>query len=461
MTIAAIATPPGNGALSVVRLSGSRAIDVMRAVFRPQGGAPWEERAVRHGHVRAEDGSEIDDGLAWFARGPRTFTGEDTAEFTGHGGVHVTARVLAAFLAAGARLAEPGEFTRRAFLNGRMDLAEAEAVADVIAASTDDALRIARAHLSGGLSERIRTWRDEVLDALAHVEATVDFPDEDLHPEGNEVIAGRFERVAKEASALAETFRRGRLYREGARVVLAGRPNVGKSSLLNALAGRARAIVTAEPGTTRDVVEESIDLAGIPVTLCDTAGIRDVDLAGGGSEAEREGVRRSREAASDADLLLLVYDSHEGFGEADRQAALAVAGRPAIVVANKCDLEPARASPSATALADLPAAVAVQVSAGTGAGLDELTSLVRERLVGSPARADAGGLLVTRARHQERLQAAASHLGAAAAAARRAVSPDLIASDARRGLDALGEIVGAVSTEELLGRIFERFCVGK
>lgn len=459
-TIAAVATPPGNGALAIVRLSGPRAIDVLRAVFREDGASAWDERAVRHGRVVAPDGATLDDGLAWFARAPRTYTGEDTAELTAHGGAFVTARVLAAFLAKGARLAEPGEFTRRAFLNGRLDLAEAEAVADVIAASTDDALRIARTHLAGGLSEKIREWRDEVLDALAHVEATVDFPDEDLHPEGNAVIAERFERVAKGTSALAATFARGRLYREGARVVLAGRPNVGKSSLLNALAGRSRAIVTAEPGTTRDVVEESIDLAGIPVTLCDTAGIREVDIAAGGSEAEREGVRRSREAAAEADLVLLVFDANAGFGEDDRQAALAVAGRPTLIVANKSDLDPATPRDTGPALAALPSSLAHPVSATTGAGLDGLTSLVRERLAG-PGAGDSGGLVVTRARHRERLQAAEKHLRAAGAAARSGVSPDLIASDARRGLDALGEIVGAVSTEDLLGKIFERFCVGK
>lgn len=455
-TIAAVASPPGNGALSIVRLSGPRAIEVLRAVVQPDGERVWEERAVRHGRVVGADGTTVDDVLAWFARGPRTYTGEDTAELSGHGGAYVTARVLAALVAAGARIAEPGEFTRRAFLNGRLDLAEAEAVADLIAASTDGALRIARAHLAGGLSGRIRAWRDDVLDALAHVEATVDFPDEDLHPDGNEAIAIRFERVATDAAALAETFARGRLYREGARVVLAGRPNVGKSSLLNALAGRARAIVTDEPGTTRDVVEESIELGGLPVTLHDTAGIREIR---DGSEAEREGMRRSREAAADADLLLLVFDGHAGFGEEDRQVALALAGRPTLLLANKCDLGAAVAR-DMPALAGLPAAVALPVSATTGEGLDALTARVRECLEG-PGGADAGGLVVTRARHRERLHASAAHLLDAARAARNAVSPDLIASDARRGLDALGEIVGAVSSEELLGRIFERFCVGK
>lgn len=465
--IAAVATAPGTGALSVVRLSGGGVREILSRVFAREGAGDWPERAVRYGVTRDAAGIEIDDGLAWWAAGPGTFTGEDVVEFTGHGGTLVTARVLAAFLAAGARLAAPGEFTRRAFLNGRMDLARAEAVADVIAASTDDALRIARAQLAGGLSSRITGLRDELLDALAHVEATVDFPDEDLHPDGNEALARRFDAVAAACAALAETFRRGRLFREGARVVLCGRPNVGKSSLLNALAGRSRSIVTAEPGTTRDVVEEAIDLGGLPVVLADTAGLRDAV-----GEAEAEGVRRSRDAAASADVVLLVYDASAGFGPDDRRAAQDVAGRPSIVVANKSDLAPAespvdsrRYGPAdglgAPALSTLPASVAIPVSAKTGAGLDALSVEVRRVLLGAQGAGDSETVVVTRARHREALDAACARLVAAAAAARRGESPDLIASDARRAMDSLGEIVGAVSTEDLLGAIFARFCVGK
>ncbi|HVO29998.1 MAG TPA: tRNA uridine-5-carboxymethylaminomethyl(34) synthesis GTPase MnmE [bacterium] len=449
-TIAAVATAPGTGALSIVRVSGPRAKEVLDRVFGAAGAGAFEEGATRHGVVRGAAGAEIDDGIAWWRRGPHTFTGEDVAEFTGHGGTLVTARVLEAFLAAGARLAEPGEFTRRAFLNGRIDLARAEAVADVIAAATDDALRVARAQLAGGLSSRITAMRDEVLDALAHVEATVDFPDEDLHPEGNETIARRFESVAAECARLAETFRRGRLFREGARVVLCGRPNVGKSSLLNALVGRNRAIVTDEPGTTRDVIEEAIDLGGVPVVLADTAGIR--EAAG---VAEAEGVRRSRDAVATADLVLLVFDGAAGFGDEDRRAAEGVAGRPALVIANKDDLARSGAT-SGTPPIDGPV---LRVSATTGAGLDALTEAIRAHLVGAAGASEA--VVVTRARHREALDAARARLRAAADAARARLSPDLVASDARRGLDALGEIVGAVTTEDLLGRIFEKFCVGK
>lgn len=467
-TIAAVATPAGRGALSIVRVSGPRAREILAAVF---AGGEWPARQVKYGKVRHGD-LVVDDGMAWWAAGPETFTGEDVAEFTGHGGPHVTARVLEAFLAAGARPAEPGEFTRRAFLNGRMDLAEAEAVADVIAASTDDALRVARRQLEGGLSERIAAHREETLDALAHVEATVDFPDEDLHPDGNEVIAARFDAVAAAAETLAASFRRGRLLRDGARVVLAGRPNVGKSSLMNALSGTSRAIVTARPGTTRDTLEEGIEIGGIPVVLVDTAGMREVPDADGPGEAEAEGVRRSRAATASADLVLIVHDAAAGFEPEDREIVRAVMGRPGILIANKCDLAPpapegpwadgTEAADGGTlpALASLAAADALRVSARTGEGLDALKARIRECLQGGRA-VDADDLVVTRARHAEALGEAARFLRAAAVAARRGESPDLIASDARRGLDALGAIVGAVSTEDLLGRIFERFCVGK
>jgi tRNA modification GTPase len=444
-TIVAIATPPGAGALSIVRLSGPRAAELLRALFVPEGPAELEPRRVRHGEVRAA-GATIDDGIAWWAPAPATFTGEETAEITGHGGALVTARVLQAFVDAGARPAEPGEFTRRAFLNGRIDLARAEAVADVIGAATDEALRVARAQLSGGLSAKIAAMRDETLDALAHVEATVDFPDEDLHPEGNEAIARRFDAVAVEARALAATFARGRLLREGARVVLAGRPNVGKSSLLNRLAGRDRAIVTAEPGTTRDVIEEPIDLGGVPVLLHDTAGIRE-----GAGEAEAEGVRRSRATAAAADLVLVVYDLSEGFTPEDESIRKEITA-PSLLVANKIDLPPI-----GKAVRD-PAAPELRVSATTGAGIDALVAAIHTRLQGD---SKGEGLTITRIRHKTALESAAGFLETAAAAARKAVSPDLIASDARRGLDALGEIVGSVTTEDLLGRIFERFCVGK
>jgi tRNA modification GTPase len=298
--------------------------------------------------------------------------------------------------------------------------------------------------LLGGLSDRVRAMNEETLDALAHVEATVDFPDEDLHPEGNEKIAVRFEEVARSATALAETFAKGRLLREGARVVIAGRPNVGKSSLLNALAGRDRAIVTDEPGTTRDVVEEPVDFDGLPVILADTAGIRDAT-----SLAEKEGVKRSREAASSADLVLLVWDASEGWTDADASAHHETQGRPAIHVANKSDL-PSTQPPDAS----------LRVSARTGAGLSELKAEVRRLLLG-PKAGEGEELVITRARHRQALLDAARFLEAAAAAARRRESPDLIASDARRGLDALGEITGKTTTEDLLGRIFSRFCVGK
>ncbi len=450
-TIAAIATPPGAGALSIVRLSGPRAREISTRLFVLHD--DWPPRAVRRVTLRTIGGEAIDDGLAWWAPAPTTFTGEEVVEFTGHGGARVTARSLAAFLEAGCRPAEPGEFTRRAFLHGRLDLAEAEAVADLIAASTDEALRIARAQLAGGLSERIAALRDETLDTLAHVEAAVDFPDEALHPDGNETIAARFARTADACGRLAETFARGRLYREGATVVLAGRPNVGKSSLLNALAGRERAIVTDEPGTTRDVVEEPLEMGGIPVLLSDTAGIRAVAEDGDVGLAEAEGIRRSRAAAAGADLVLFVFDAGAGFGREDARAAEQVAGRPTVVVANKCDLPPA---PAGSPLAE----GALPVSARTGAGLDRLREAIRARLAGTGAT-ESDGVVITRARHRDALARANGFLSTAADAARRGLSPDLIASDARRGLDALGEITGRVTTDDLLGRVFERFCVGK
>jgi tRNA modification GTPase len=441
-TIAAISTAFGEGAIAVLRLSGPRAVEVADAVFCGKDSlrnAP--ARVAQFGSLH-DRGSKLDDVLATVFRAPASYTGEDLVEIGCHGGVLVTRRILEALLRHGARAAEPGEFTQRAFLNGKMDLTQAEAVMDLISAQTDLALRAANEQLEGRLGDRIRDLREALLEMLAHVEAYIDFPDEDIDPETGEALRKRIVQARSDVQKLLDTAAQGRVLREGVRTVIYGAPNVGKSSLLNRLLGYERAIVSARPGTTRDVIEEVINLRGIPLHLMDTAGVRESS-----DEIEREGMERTRRAVERADLVLHVADASQPNGSSGRFENSA----PTVDVLNKIDLGENETWRGVEA---------VRVSCETGAGFDALADAIEERIFGGGA-AHRDWTIAINARHQSCLERALDYLQAARSAFDQNLSPEFIAEELRAALDAVGEVAGKADTEELLGVIFGRFCIGK
>lgn len=445
-TIAAIATPPGTGGLAVIRISGRYALAVADRIFVPgRRGAPAPSSSpshtVHHGHV-THAGRPIDEVLLTVLRAPRTYTREDTVEIGCHGGPVITREVLTAALESGARLAEPGEFTRRAFLNGRIDLAQAEAVADLIHARTEQAAGAANAQLAGHLSRRIAELRDQVMLVLAHVEAHIDFPDEDIQPETGAALRSRLITAADGCRQLIATAREGRLLRSGARAVIVGPPNAGKSSLLNRLLGIDRAIVSPIAGTTRDTIEEAANIAGIPVVFVDTAGLRHSD-----DTVEAEGIRRSTEAAAIADVILDLADLS---APPPPLAAPLPSAAPRIRVGNKSDL-PEHAGHDADRL---------RISCTTGAGLDSLRERIAAALLDGGTTFESAGIAIN-ARHQDALRRALDALGRTLQAMEEGRPLDLTAVDLRIAAGALGEVVGGTGTEDLLDRIFSTFCLGK
>ena len=453
-TIAAIATPPGSGALALLRVSGPQAQSVAGRVLRRPAGTLTSRQAVVS--VAGERSEAIDRVVAVFFPAAQSPTGEDLVELTCHGSSYIQKRLLTALLEAGARAARPGEFTQRAFLHGRIDLAQAEAVCDLISAGTGLAHRSALFQLEGGLSRAVAGLRQPILDMLAHLEAGLDHPEEDIPP--LPAAAQRLARLAEPVARLAETFRSGRILREGARICIVGRTNAGKSSLLNALLGCERAIVCAEPGTTRDTIEEPFDLAGLPAVLVDTAGLGHSAR----SAADAESLRRTQLALHASDLALLVIDGSRPLEAQDEAAhrrvreSFAADGRPVITVCSKTDL------PQRTALSE----DACRVSALRATGLDELRRLMTQRLAGGAASDDsgaAGGATVTSARHHQALLRCAEELREAALRVRECPDcwEELAARHLREALAALDEITGAAAPGEVLDRIFSRFCVGK
>jgi tRNA modification GTPase len=448
-TIVAVATPRGEGGVGIVRLSGPAALRLARQLFQPRSGELPLEPLPRHlyyGDLCDEAGAVLDEGLcAWFPA-PHSYTAEDVVEFSAHGSDIGLARLVEAARRLGARLAAPGEFTQRAFLNGRLDLARAEAVVDIIRARTEDALRVAGRQLEGRLSRAIREVRATLIGLLAAIEAAIDFPD-DVDPPAPAALAAGIAASADRVHHLLATADAGRLYREGASVVIAGRPNVGKSSLLNALLGEERAIVTPVAGTTRDVIEEGLSLGGVPVRAIDTAGLRDTE-----DPVERLGVSRTRAELARADLTLLVVDAAAGLTDADRALMREREGRW-ILVANKIDR-------GDVLTADLRTGVAlVRVSALTGEGLDRLVDAIRTCLVGGELGAEP--VLVTNARHRAALAAAARALADADAGAAAGADLAAVAVDLKIAAESLGDITGESVTEETIAQIFARFCVGK
>ncbi len=450
-TIAAIATPIGQGGIGIVRLSGPQAVGIALTLFRAahrrlRGLQPFR---LHHGWIiDPATNKHLDEVLLAYMRAPRSYTRQDVIEINAHGGPVALRAILAECLAAGARAAGPGEFTLRAFVNGRIDLAQAEAVLDVIRSQTDAALRVALDQLGGRLSAAVRAVRQRLLHALAYLAATGDFPEEDLPPQE---IAPALESAQSELVALLRQAEQGLVYREGVRVAIVGRPNVGKSSLLNALLHADRAIVTPIPGTTRDTLEETLNLQGVPVLLNDTAGLaeRTDDVI------ERLGIARSQQAIARADLALLVVDGSEPLTPADFAAAGALAGRPALLVVNKGDLPPCAQVDDL-----LPDAPCVVVSARTGQGLPQLEAALLDAILGGRI-ASGETPAASNPRHRDALQRALAHLQAALAAHLAGLGGDLAAIDLADAVDALGEITGETASEGLLDAIFGQFCLGK
>ncbi|MGE5096405.1 MAG: tRNA uridine-5-carboxymethylaminomethyl(34) synthesis GTPase MnmE [Betaproteobacteria bacterium] len=438
-TIAAIATPPGRGGIGVVRISGPRAGAIAAAVV---GRVP-EPRAATFARFRAEGGAPIDEGIALYFPAPRSYTGEDVLELQGHGGPIVMRELLRRCVSLGARVAQPGEFTRRAFLNGRIDLAQAESVADLIDAASTEAARSAARSLAGVFSDRIQALARELLELRVHVEACIDFPEEEIDPADRATQRASLARIRESLDRLLADARQGAVLREGLVVVLAGRPNVGKSSLLNRLAGEDVAIVTPLAGTTRDYVRASITIEGVPMDLVDTAGLRETQ-----DVVERIGVERSWRALHSAGAALFIEEAHASSPEDAHLRAQLPSGLPFARVINKIDLagiEPGREEGGETI---------IRLSARTGQGIDALRSWL---LAVAGWRPHGEGLFIARERHLRALAAAKASLEAAGVAQ----AFEIAAEELRLAHRHLGTITGEVSADDLLGEIFASFCIGK
>ncbi len=450
-TIVALASAPGRAAVTLVRLSGGEALAVLEGLTGRRRESFQSRRATLCRLSAA--GRALDEALVTVFRAPHSYTGEDVVELSCHGSPWIVRELIAACVSLGARIARPGEFTCRAFLNGRLDLVQAEAVNDLIRSETAYQAEAARRQLEGHLSGYLFPIRRRLVDVLSHLETALEFVEEDVSPQDRAALAESLRRCREELAALAGSWQTGRVLRDGARVVLAGRPNVGKSSLFNRLVRAERALVTPHPGTTRDALREYLDVEGVPVWLMDTAGLRGGVL----DEVERLGVERSRAAVQEADAVLLVCDGSQAWCAADEEAWRGVGAVPCVLVVNKSDLPRCLEPPPEVAGG---ARALVEVSALTGDGVEELGRVIAGQVgPGQELRTQAG--VITNARHRACLERAVAALEAAACRLEEGWSEEFAAYDVRRALDALGELTGAVSTDELLDRIFSEFCIGK
>lgn len=452
-TIAAIASAivPNQGSIGIVRLSGEGAIAMAQQVFRAPGNQPWDSHRILYGHIRHPHTQElIDEGLLLLMRGPRSFTREDVVEFHCHGGIIPVQAVLQLCLSLGARLAEPGEFSLRAFLNGRIDLTQAEAIAELVGAKSPQAAQVALAGIQGKLAQPIRTLRSHCLDILAEVEARIDFED-DLPPLALENIKTQLHQVASQVAQILATAEQGELLRTGLKIAIVGRPNVGKSSLLNAWSQSDRAIVTDLPGTTRDVVESQLVVQGIPVQVLDTAGIRHTD-----DVVERLGVERSQQAAAQADLILFVMCAAQGWTPEDQRIYDTVGqAKPMILVINKTDL----GTPNTTGIPTDPIAQ-VATAAAKNQGIAALETAIAQAVQRGETQAQDLDFAIN-----QRQAAALTQAQTAIAQVLDTIAQDLPLDfwtiDLRSAIQALGKITGEEITESVLDRIFSRFCIGK
>jgi tRNA modification GTPase len=447
-TIVAIATPPGRGGIGVVRVAGPEAKTIASGLLRLAGGKQLEAGRAHFGElVEPETGDRIDEVVAMYFAKPHSYTTDDIVEISCHGAPVVLRHVVELALKRGARLAEPGEFTMRAFLNGRIDLTQAEAVRDLIESQTLYQAKVAAQQLEGALSHRLQPTKDKLIELIAAMEAGIDFAEDDVSVMPGEQILARITAVREPLTALLSSFDYGKVVHEGLTLAIVGRPNVGKSSLFNRLVERERAIVTATPGTTRDLVTETVAIGGLPVRLVDTAGIRQAL-----DEAESIGIRKSTEALADADLVLVVLDASQPLEDTDRELLRDVRQRPAITVANKVDLASGES-------AEISAAAAVRTSATSGEGIPRLRELILQNIGGDGAQVESGFL--TNARQQDLVRKALAGLDAASAAVSAQTPHEMILLDLYNALRPLDEITGATTADDILNRIFSTFCIGK
>jgi tRNA modification GTPase len=469
-TIVARATPPGEGAIAIVRMSGERALDILKAVFRATSPRLHIDKVKPHVLTRGAivdptTEENIDTVLMAVMRAPRSYTGENVVEIHCHGGPSVVRRIVEVLADRGARLAEPGEFTRRAFLNGRLDLAQAEAVCDLIQASTDAARTIALRQLNGNLSAVITRLRDRLIDVAADIEANLDFPDEEIPKLDIRAMHTKVAEVREEIERLLREGKKGRVYREGARIVFVGRPNTGKSSLFNALLGRERAIVTPHPGTTRDSIEVTVNLDGVPLTYVDTAGIRPAQ-----NEIEIASANRTESEIKSADLVLFLIDISEPLQPEDFDCYASAKKHSQICVLNKIDLPEKIDQKEVQAALEVPQSVPfVRVSALQRSGMEALENSIIHELVEEQHDVESEGVLVSNIRHittleeiKQSLARVLTGLDTSISRSKEGIhSGELIMVDLNEATTKLGAIVGLTTDAEILDRIFSRFCIGK
>lgn len=455
-TIVAISTPPGRGAIGLVRMSGDKASEIAERLFRAADGkkvSSFRTHRMQFGRIMSDE-KVIDEAMLCVMRKPKSYTGEDIVEMSCHGSPLVLRAVVEECVRLGATLALPGEFTKRAFLNGKIDLTQAEAVAEVIEARNDRALRGALKQLKGELKEKVKELRGRLLDIAAGLEAAVDFPEEELNFASRDENLRLIMECSEECGNLLNSYKDGRIIRDGLRVAIIGKVNVGKSSLFNRIVGSERAIVTDEKGTTRDVVEEDVSIGGMRIIMADTAGI-----GISGSAAVTEGVRRSHEALNRADLILFVMDSSQAWSERDSEISRAVAGKKGILIFNKEDLE--KRIDKESTIVQFSSWPFIEISALTGSGIDSLKEMLLEACGIDNGREDLESTIIVNVRQGNALKKCARSLERTLEAAINGYSEEIIGMEVREAAGWLGEITGESAGEDLLDRIFSRFCIGK
>ncbi len=456
-TIAAISTAVGEGGIGIIRLSGPEAIEIANQIFQGQVGdlKEVESYSAHYGNIINPTNKEvIDEVITLVMKEPKTYTKEDVVEIDCHGGSVVTHKILEIVIEAGARLAEPGEFSKRAFLNGRIDLAQAEAVIDLINSQTETALKAALNQLEGGLSKQVNQIRDNLIELLANLEATIDFPEDEIKGFSSAEIEAKLNLLEEKIDDLLATSKKGKIIKEGIKTAIIGRPNVGKSSLLNALLREKRAIVTDIPGTTRDVIEEVINIDGIPVKIIDTAGIREA-----ADEVEKIGVERTQKALSEAGLVLLVIDINEGITKEDKKLMEKIKNKKSVVIANKVDLEQQLFDFKAVK-SILPDKEIVKTSAIEKEGIEKLEEVISNLVISGGVKGEESAL-ITNVRHKNALKRAKNFINDSKQTFNKGLANDFITIDLRSALEALGEITGDSIDEDIIDRIFADFCLGK